>query len=247
LVHEILYYAHDYERTEARSIAVLLDEFDRVNTISIDGNWAGIYLGGQDNSCTFLAQAIEAGLRIYVKEKLELNGMLITQKIGRPLLDYACSPTILWIDAEIPDPQMVRLLLEHVSDPNQPVGGTAEGDTVWGLFVFRCYSREVLDEPLENKWYEITKLMIDHGASRDLKIQIVDGTGEEVPVLVEGTAPGTRQGTVLSLQTMLESIFGVDRAARLTSRMEEYAQRHAPPPPPRSPPPSLFWRLLGWI
>jgi hypothetical protein len=53
------------------------------------------------------------------------------------------------------------------------------------------------------------------------------------------------ESTFLSVQTMLESIFGPDRAARLTLRMEEYAQRNTPLPPP-PPPPSLFRRLLGW-
>jgi hypothetical protein len=178
-VREMLYYARDYERTEAQSITVLLDELDRDNktrTRYSEFHWVnnGRSISTEDLECTFLALTIEAGLRIYVKEKLELNKMLISQKQGRPLLDYACRPSLQDESLSL-DPQMVRLLLEHGSNPNQPVFG--EGDTVWGLFVFDCYN--------EQYWYknehrlleivqEIMELMIDHGADPDLKIKLGD-------------------------------------------------------------------------
>jgi hypothetical protein len=238
LVYEMLYYAKDYERTEAQSLAVLLDELDRVNTIRTNGthvNWVNrrsfILLREYDN-CTFLALTVEAGLRIYVKEKLESNKMLITEKGGRPLLDYACRPHLqdTW---SLEDPEMVRLLLEHGSDPNQPVGPTdEEGHTVWGVFVYVCYNGQYLDKGMHTSLetvHEIMESMIDHGGDPDLIIL------------------NLRNKQRLTLQRALEFIFGADRAAHLAARMEEYAQRNAPPPPPPPPPPpSLFRRLLGW-
>lgn len=273
LVREMLYYAKDYERTEDQSIAVLLDELDRVNTIRTKGShihWAnkGRSLETELNGCTFLALTIQAGLRIYVKEKLELNKMLITQKCGRPLLDYACKPN-LRERSDLADPQMVRLLLEHGSDANEPVNGIVGPHTVWELFVFECYRKEYWDEDTNESlktMQEIMEFMIDHGADPNAKIQGVDQPKRGLSRRARIAAPGTRQGltqgaiaevedesTMLSVQMMLEAIFGADRAARLALRMEEYAQRNTPttppPPPPPAPapaPPSLFRRLLGW-
>jgi hypothetical protein len=246
LVDEMLSYARDYERTEAQSVAVLLDELDRVNTIRTNGShvhWVNKRVSSyiEYENCTFLALTIEAGLRIYVKEKLESNKMLITEKRGRPLLDYACRPSV---HRRWPlDPEMVRLLLEHRSDPNQPVGDIVEGSTVWGHFVSECYSVQQLDgylhDPLEIM-QESMEFMIDHGADPTLKIKMGDFCSEE---RIKAFALGDGE-KMLTMQEMLEYIFGPDRAAHLAARMEEYAQRNAPPPPP--PPPSLFRRLLGW-
>ena len=138
LVAEMLYYVRDYERTEAQSVAVLLDELDRVNTIRTDGShvlWVNKkrFLSKEYNTCTFLALAIQAGLRIYVKEKLQSNKMLITEKGGRPLLDYACRPRLQEGRWSL-DPEMVRLLLENGSDPNQQSPG---GSHRLGTFPFQ--------------------------------------------------------------------------------------------------------------
>jgi hypothetical protein len=92
----MLLHAKDYERTEAQSMAILLDELDRVYTIKIDNSyihWTSYREDREERkNCTFLASTMEAGLRQYVKEKLELNRLHITQKLGRPLLDYAIKP-----------------------------------------------------------------------------------------------------------------------------------------------------------
>jgi hypothetical protein len=253
LVDEMLYYARDYERTEAQSVAVLLDELDRVNTIRTnDGShvhWVNKkrFAYREYHNCTFLALTIEAGLRIYVKEKLESNKMLITDKGGRPLLDYACrhrlqEETSLQEEGWSLDPEMVRLLLEHGSDPNQPVGPTGEeGHTVWGLFVDEWYNGHYLDKRMHKSLetvQEIMEFMIDHGADLTVKIKMAGGRRNAITTPFQHTSPQ------ISVFNMLELMFGADRAARLTARMEEYTQRNAPPPPP--PPPSLFQRLLGW-
>jgi hypothetical protein len=251
LVDEMIYYARDYERTEAQSVAVLLDELDRVNTIRTNGShvhWVNKkrFSYEEYDNCTFLALTIEAGLRIYVKEKLESNKMLITEKGGRPLLDYACRHSLQEERWSL-DPKMVRLLLEHGSNPNQPVGDIVEGNTVWGLFLSDCrYNVKFLPENMHESLeivQESVELMIDHGADPDLmipnlrNIKISDYHFEEKKRIAE---------LVVTMQKTLEIIFGADRAAHLAARMEEYAQRNAPPPPPPPPPPSLFRRLLGW-
>jgi hypothetical protein len=246
LVDEMLYYARDYERTEAQSVAVLLDELDRVNTIRTNGShvhWVNKkrFSPEDDNNCTFLALTIDAGLRIYVKEKLESNKMLITEKRGRPLLDYACRAGLE--EETLPfTPEMVRLLLEHGSDPNHPVGPTdKEGHTVWENFVFECYNGQYwgkgMHTPLETV-HEIMGFMIDHGADPTVKIKMGRKRRNAITTHSQHTSPQ------ISMFNMLESMFGADRAAHLAARMEEYTQRNAPPPPP--PPPSLFRRLLGW-
>lgn len=149
LADEMLLYAKDFEQTEARSLANLLDEFDRINAVS-NGNrvhWTNErkqrhtrsgreFLFEEHQRCTFPALAIQARLRLYLNEELELNKALITQKRGRPLLDYACRPKrtsriLSHLGYEdFFDPQIVRLLLEHGSDPNQPIKGNGDGHTV---------------------------------------------------------------------------------------------------------------------
>ena len=211
-IDEILLYAKDFERTEARSLAGLLDEVERVTTRHI---WqASIWTyqeGYQDLDPTFLALTVRAGLRLYVKEKLELSNKVITEKRRHPLLDYACRPerllskTASCIEQNV-DPQMVRLLLENGTDPNQvmyTLGGEVNLGTVCNRFVQACYktfTKEIEVGPsitlgyAKDSWYEILELMIDHGA----RIENIE---------------------------KLESIFGTDQAARLESRVEEVAFR----------------------
>jgi hypothetical protein len=250
LADEMLLYAKDFERTEGRSLANLLDEFDRVNTVRCNGNgvhWTNErkqrhprsgreFLFEEHQSCTFPALAIQAGLRLYLNEELELNKALITQKRGRPLLDYACRPKrtsriLSHLGHEdFFDPQIVRLLLEHGSDPNQPIKGNGDGHTVWGLFIFHCYTTCKGSQPsahvrlrrTKEMWYEAIESMIDHGASPEVEVQ----TSE-------------REMPMINMRTMLYSIFGNDKAARLFLRMQEVEQRCRPQT-------SIFWRLLGW-
>jgi hypothetical protein len=233
LVDEMLLYAKDFERTEAQSLASLLDELDRVNTNRTKR--AHIHWTNQrktDFSCTFLALAIQAGLRLYVKEKVELNKALITEKRGRPLLDYACRPertsTILSQlgQNDVFDPQMVRLLLEHGSDPNQLMDN---GHTTWSLFCshfYDTYHKHIHENATlftfsTHKWCEGFELMIDHGASPNVEFQTEKG-----------------KMTMLHIYTIFGLICGKDQAARLAQRMEEVARHNRPQT-------SYFWRLLG--
>lgn len=97
LVDEMLLYAKDFERIEARSMAGLLDELGRVNNTRFSGrhiHWTNkrklpskprqhdpqvIRIPLEEHQdCPFLPLAIQAGLRLYVQEKVECNKTLMT-------------------------------------------------------------------------------------------------------------------------------------------------------------------------
>jgi hypothetical protein len=59
-------------------LAGLLDELDHVNTIRTNKRKPPIK---EYQSCIFLALAIQAELRVYVNEKLEINKALMTPKV----------------------------------------------------------------------------------------------------------------------------------------------------------------------
>ena len=275
MVDEMLLYAQRFERTEAQSMARLLDEMNRVYCLRFNcccvywankrrkGDQEGRPMGDYQG-CTFLALAIKAGLRLYVGEKLEADKLLTTEKRGRPLLDSACRPerkSIILAQLEQdndPDPQMVKLLLEHGSDPNQLMGRPYYGETVWILFIFDCYSRFVTsgksdkafaDRSLLNRYHEVIELMIDHGASPNGIVEIAMSNDMPLPA-TRAAGPGPRNEAErlfedvrrhdreVSIHTALQRIFGVHQAARFALRMEEVAQRNRP----RA---SYFWRLLG--
>ncbi|KAN0101586.1 hypothetical protein V8E51_012096 [Hyaloscypha variabilis] len=229
LVDEMLVYARDYERIRARSLANLLDELDRVNIMMTKeriSHWTNLRSGSnKGHHCTFLAMAIQAGLRLYVNEKLEANKALVFQKQGRPLLDYACRPerlpATLSRQEDIPDPPMIRLLLEHGSNPNQSMGPY---ETVWSRFI--SYTRPKHPESLKASWYEAAELMIDHGggmlSSKDFPL-----------VLDSGRMPDRIRG-----EYELGNIFGREKTERLVLRREEYQRNH--------PKPSIFRRFFGW-
>jgi hypothetical protein len=178
LVDEMLLYAKDFERSETRSLAGLLDELDRVNSQKSNRrlHWTNWRIQGREGRyCTFLALAVQAGLQLYVKEKLDLNNTFATKKRGHPLLDYACRPEgnprlIRHVQQEgALDLQMVRLLLERGSNPNGLMCDDFSSGTVWGFFIGDCYKiwSSKAGRPLEhtrNAWYEALELMVDHGA-----------------------------------------------------------------------------------
>jgi hypothetical protein len=196
-----------------------------------------------------------------VGEKLEVDKVLTTEKHGHPpLLDYACRPernstSIAQLEQDNdPDPQMVHLLLEHGSDPNQLMGRNYKRHTVWTFFILSCYCRAARPRKPDkafanrssmNRYRAVIELMIDHGASPNGTVQIppsipipariVPGAGRKAEV--EGLFE-SMDGGEASIHAVLQRIFGVQQAARFAQRMEEVAQRNRP----RA---LSFWRLLG--
>jgi len=236
LVDEMLVYARDYERIRARSLANLLDELDRVNIIMNKEqpfHWTNLRLSPskEQDHCTFLALAIQAGLRLYVNEKLEANKALVFQKQGRPLLDYACRPErvseLLSREYDTLDFSIICPLLEHGSNPNQSMGPY---ETVWNRFLSYCHTHPKPSESLKASWYEAAELMIDHGAgillSKDFSSAL---DSSRIPNQIQG-------------EYELKQIFGIYKTVDLFHRMEEYALRNLR----NQPKPSIFRRFFGW-
>jgi hypothetical protein len=173
----------------------LLDEMDRVNTRLFEmsnTHWTNvrpIRINSSEKTPqgellkqyeehgfhTFIASTIQAGLTLYVGQKLETRH--IQEKKGRPLLDYALRP---WMVSQLelpdlqnlPNPMMVQLLLQRGSDPNQgmydpnrrirPTGYT--GNTVWILFLLRPLIVGSLTPEDTKEMYMVCKLLLEHGA-----------------------------------------------------------------------------------
>ena len=186
-----MYYSRELELKTKRPNTVLLDELDRAATIHTRGSkvkshWTNAkkqlqsHPFKENGHCTFLALAIQARLSLYVKEKLEANPRLLSQKRGRPLLDYA-----LWPQRKIPtvyddpviDIHMVLLLLCHGADPNQKVN-IHGGQTLWWLFLISCCQNAARVSPqVKAAWYETTELLIAHGADASIGCDMDPATG----------------------------------------------------------------------
>ncbi len=246
LVDEMTYYARDLELKDARSVSVLLDELDRVNCIrfkSFIPHWSNArnnefrakkpINSSRYQKSTFLSLAIEAGLRMYTKETLEGNKARMTQRNGYPLLDYALrpiAPPLLssQVGDHSLDPQMVLILLEHGSDPNEKIKECG-GRTVLGLFLGCCYDAcgdfsdsDLPPEAQKNEWFQAIEYMIDHGADPTREVPLLSS------LVIDGKTTKTTEGRgvmLVPVLNVLENIFGNDKAKRLRLQIEEVAKR----------------------
>ena len=236
LTDQLIYYAHETEKRDEASefpLVTVLDELDRVNTYFARGmknHWThardsaeplGLDVYKEGGNCNFLALMVQARLTKYVRAKLEANPRYI-QKRGRPLLDYALrprrpTPITMKYHTLRDDPSvevgMVKLLLEHGADPNQPVY-LNDGKTVWALFLLSIHESAARNESatgrlgistsLRNAWYDACVLLIEHGARQDC-------------VLVKDRPEVT-------IQVICEGALGAERASSLQRLMEEKSQ-----------------------
>jgi hypothetical protein len=232
LTDELLYYAREVEKRsklqEEAPLVCLLDQLDKVNSYharNISNHWThardspaprGLeeyYEGGQ---CNFLALAVQARLVKYVRAKVQANPCNM-QKRGRPLLDYALRPRRITPismpyhsvrDDPSLDVDMVELLLHNGADPNQPVR-LNRGISVWALFLLSIYETCVREtsgasstyQSLNKAWYQACRALIRAGASSDC----LCNSGHEG----------------LNAPSMLNRVFGRDRAAVLVQEMEQ--------------------------
>jgi hypothetical protein len=162
----------------------LLDEMDRVNTCLFewfDSHWTNIrntLKGGSGNEYmhhqedgfhSFMASTIQAGLTLYVGQKLTVRH--IREKKGRPLLDYAlrpltASPLELPHRQHLPNPLMVQLVLQRGADPNQRMYPQKD-TTVWVYFI-STQPAERFDPAPDFGARELAmifKLLLEHGAN----------------------------------------------------------------------------------
>ena len=198
LVDEFLGYAKRLDM-EDEADTELIEEVDRVATAYFKKFGPNHWTNARESlfepnfdewgQCSFLALAIQAKLTKFVGLKLRAGGMhtLGQKKQGRPLLDYALRPYRMIepdlpndfrADEELVDLKLVRLLLEHDADPNEPVylytDPSGEGQTVWTLFLSFClyHRKQVMVSPREvRSWYNAVDLLVASG-NADIHAQI---------------------------------------------------------------------------
>jgi hypothetical protein len=256
LVYEMLSYARELQQLDGKFVITLLDELERIVKVRFEGfdydadqRWKTASQGAMDKRGSFLALAVEAGLRGYVAEKLDSNRVPILQKRGRPLLDCALRPRVE-ISRYMIDSRMVRLLLERGADPNQNI--IWHDHTVWSFFLTCCSNpngparnRNTVSAQsfgrIEGAWYDAIDLMIDHGADPNIRIGILQISNQELSSLngsqrARYTEVATRQKPDVPLKELFTILFDEDKAARLNLRVDDAAQRRR----------GLFWMLFGW-
>lgn len=129
-----------------QQIVDLLDELDRIMTTqlrvwsnnTIYCHWSSLLpldsARSDGRNETFLALAISYGLYPYVEAKLtkdiSFGRGLVSEKRGRPLLDYALRPQSE-LTAQAINPKVVAILLEYGADPNQ----CFRGESVLSRFI----------------------------------------------------------------------------------------------------------------
>lgn len=247
LVGVVLSYARDVDRRNGSATVALLDELYRVNRehakVDLFQSNAGrppqLHYPSDfgDSYRTFLALAVQAGLCLYVYEKVEANPGLLWQTPGRPLLDHALRPrrsfSLVVMAEGLPvtysslDLQMVSILLKLDSDPNWRVPPTEE--SVWVLFLEDC-SRDASGAPADvvDRWYEAVQLLINHGA--DLHERFIN----------RRLYPRIHSKPSLTASEMFEEIFSKDQAARLQARIKELTGLE------QGQQSSVFRKVLGW-
>ncbi|RKK88127.1 hypothetical protein BFJ71_g13060 [Fusarium oxysporum] len=117
-----------------------------------------------------LAPAVQAGLLLYVEDRLRRHPSELQLNTGRPLLDYALRPgniaTMLRSPSEtVPIIPILKLLLHLGANPNARVD-MYDGKTTWGCFLETCQqhaARKRSPEEVE-KIAAALELMIDYGA-----------------------------------------------------------------------------------
>ena len=236
LTDELLYYAHEFEKTctsdEETAHVAILDQLDVVNSHHarrIGNHWThardsprarGLDKYREGGNCNFLALAIQARLVRYVRAKLQSDPRKM-QKRGRPLLDYALrplrsTPVSMPYHSTRDDPslniEMIELLLAQGADPNQPVH-LYEGTSVWALFLISIYEASkqdgpgnVIPESLKEAWYQACEALIGAGAQSDGKSTFVKDRRQVYTSFI------------------LIGIFGVAEAAKLEEQIEIVAK-----------------------
>jgi hypothetical protein len=170
---------HDEPVNSSKQVE-LVDELDKILTESAATNpryndvWEGISPMRHWSSYRFpsawetdmLSMAIDQGLLVYIKGKLEQNPTLISQNREPPLLAFA----LKWVALKKrgKSAKMVKALLENGANPNE----LYLGHTLWEYTIHYVHVRldgfaPVEWEDTKEEWFEIFKLMIKHGADLD--------------------------------------------------------------------------------
>lgn len=227
----------------------LLDEMDRVaahfrkiaiikNRCKPEAHWVNTgYRFGFEPAWNndFLTLCIQHNLISYVDHKL--RGKPSLTRTGRPFLSFAITGLRVlegnWgahpvpldeVQYSFPRVEMIRLLLERGADPN----AMDEDKTIWHHYLISIYNLAAKYGPLFSKrsagWFEITKLMLLHGADPRAHVSITRNSKK----LVERV--NLRKNTELSkhiysasdiLHVIFDGNYGVD-----TSELEDLLDQH---------------------
>ncbi|KAK5624999.1 hypothetical protein RRF57_000715 [Xylaria bambusicola] len=149
----------------------LLDGLDLAGTYGDRHEWGVVHLKGTEyrehGPGTMLACAVEEGLLLYVKAKLDTNLQSVGQRTGRSLLDCALRPpsdkSQYQTGLKPASIALVDLILSKGADPNEEMD-TPEGATPWSLFLMRCTIRDYPRTFHDAELYQILHLMISYGA-----------------------------------------------------------------------------------
>ena len=178
----------------------LLDELDRAATHFRDltivkrrcdptAHWVNTgYRFGLDPKWdnNLLTLCIQCNIVPYVRQKV-FSGVLLHCP-GRPLLAFAMTKpnfdtSPIWdigggFSYHAPQLEMLKLLLDGGADPNEMHGS----QTIWARFLLSMYMFATIPESQFHKqtqrWFEVTKLLLKHGASPQTTCTITVQTGK---------------------------------------------------------------------
>ena len=162
----------------------------------------------------FLAKTVECGLGLYVTKILDAQPLLLRQKRGRPLLDYALRPRVMERKSRaigFINPDMVHLLLLRGANPNQIISiyNTKKSDriTVWAFFLRKIWLNAKFWEyaPDNPRWVEelfaVTEMLLRYGANLGLQLKRLS--------FQEKSTRGNALGPLASLATPVEVLHAV--------------------------------------
>lgn len=131
---------------------------------------------------TFLVAAIQAGLELYVRDRLGQDKSQL-RKYGRPLLDYALRPTMPSpVQSSNSEEGSMLGILEHLlklkANPNNRIY-VYDGQTPWELFLLACdayASRGSVSENTADDIARALELMIENGADMTCTVEVDKNT-----------------------------------------------------------------------
>ena len=183
-----------------------------------------------------LTLCIQYNLIPYARQKL-FPGVPLSRS-GRPLLAFAMtSPNYYtstnWYNKErisynAPQLEMVKLLLDRGADPNEIDGS----GTIWARYLVSLYTLATISESQFYKqtknWFEVTKLLLTHGASSQTTCSITVQSGK-LADRVNLRKENSKVTGMYSALDVIRLVFGGDSGYDVTELEDllEQQQQHA--------------------
>ena len=173
IINEIFNCARRYERNNEGTLIDILDSLDHTGNelfvldlgLNPGEHWMRfIHSSSAENvrdGETFLTAALRRNLRKYLKIKVLQYPSMISQKSGRPLLDYVLRPNGISHDGPFElDVETLELLLSKGADPN----GNWHNSTVWGYWLEFIAEYREWGMSAHLELVQPTRLLIRYGA-----------------------------------------------------------------------------------